>query len=293
VKGINLNLLSTFFSVYKLRSYTKASASLECTPSNISQKIQRLEQIIGSILFVKRKKSLDPTEEAHKLFEKTYKHFHSIEAEISSFKSGQTNSHLEILTSTGASLVWLISEISNFTEKQDSFSFSLHTTEDSTLHPDSSFDLVALPQNLELPNYKKIAATSFTTKLYSSQRYIDKFGVPQTPEDLDNHRLISFYHKSNIYRGDPDWHLRVGRPPSDPRRPFMVVNNMMGIGQAVGCGLGIAALTDNNPYIHSHSLICILPQLTSPTSTLYIFYNPTLGNNPFIKEIIQKKLVNS
>ncbi len=293
MRAINLNLLNAFFSVYKLRSYTKASASLECTPSNISQTVQRLEQLLGSELFVKRKKSLVPTDEAHKLFKKTYTHFHSLEAGVNSFKSGQTNSHIEILTSTGASLAWLLSEINSFTEKYDNFNFSLHTTEDNTLHSDSSFDIVALPQNLDLPNYKKIAVASFKTKLYVSQKYIDKFGIPQTSEDLDNHRLISFYHKSDIYRGDPDWHLRMGRPPSDPRKPFIVVNNMMGIGQSVAYGLGIAALTDNNPFIHSHNLVCILPKLTSPTSTLYIFYNPTLGNNLFIKEMIKKKIVKS
>jgi len=288
MKEINLNLLNTFFYVYKLRSYTKASVSLECTPSNITQKIQRLEQTLGSVLFLKRKKTLDPTDEAHKLFEKTYKHFQSLEAEINSFQSRQTTSHLEIITSTGASLLWLISEINSFTEKHANFSFRIYTTEDSTIHPDTSFDIIALPQNLDLPNYKKIAAVSFTTKLYASEKYIGKFGAPQTSEDLDNHRLISFYHKSSIYRGDPDWHLRIGRPPSDPRRPFIVVNNLMGIGQSVAFGLGIAALTDNNPYIHSHHLIRILPKLKSPPSILYIFYNPTLGNNPFIKEIVRR-----
>jgi DNA-binding transcriptional LysR family regulator len=291
MKEINLNLLNTFFYVYKLRSYTKASASLECTPSNITQKIQRLEQILDSALFVKRKKALDPTDEAHKLFEKTYKHFQSLEEEINSFQSRQTTFHLEILTSTGASLVWLISEINNFTEKHADFSFRICTTEDSTIHPDSSFDIIALPQKLDLPNYKKIAAVSFTTKLYASQKYIDKFGVPQTPEDLDNHRLISFYHKSSIYRGDPDWHLRVGRPPSDPRKSFLIVNNMMGIGQSIASSLGIAALTDNNPYIQSHHLIRILPKLKGTSSTLYVLYKPTLENNPFIREMMKKKLV--
>jgi len=64
----------------------------------------------------------------------------------------------------------------------------------------------------------------------------------------------------------------------------------MGIGQSVAYGLGIAALTDNNPSIQPHNLVCILPKLISPPSTLYIFYNPKLGNNLFIKEIIKKKL---
>ncbi len=287
---MNLNLLTAFFAVYKLRSYTKAGVVLGCTPSNVNQKIQKLEQSIGSVLFVKRKKTLDPTEEACELFEKTYTYFQAIEMELTSFKKGNKNCHLEILTSTGASLLWLISEINAFIEKDPPFTFSLHTTEDSMFHSDSSFDIIALPQNLDIPNYKKVAAVSFTTKLYASQKYIGKFGIPQTPEELDHHRLISFYHQSNIYRGDPDWHLRVGRSLSDPRKPFIIVNNMMGIGECVASGLGIAALTNNNPWIYSHNLIPLLPKLTSPSSTLYIFYNPTLSNNPFIKNIINKRL---
>lgn len=287
MKVIKLSLLETFFAVYKYLSLTKASVSLKCTPSNLSQKIQRLEKLLGCILFVKHKKSLVPTKEAHQLYEKTYKHFHSLETEINSLSHGQDTQHIEILTSTGASLIWLLDQINIFKNNHTNFTFSVHTTEENIPTALADFDIIALPQNLETLKYKKIAMTSFTTRLYASTDYLEKFGVPKTSKCLDKHRLISFYHKGVINRGDPDWHLRVGRPPADPRQPYLTVNNMMGVGQAVASGIGIAALTDNNPFISSHNLISILPELSRTSSTLYIFYNPLLKNSPFIKELIK------
>ena len=70
-------------------------------------------------------------------------------------------------------------------------------------------------------------------------------------------------------------------------KPYLTVNNMMVVGKAVASGIGIAALTDNNPFIASHNLVSILPELSRTSSNLYIFYNPLLKNSPFIKELIK------
>jgi len=285
MKKINLNLLETFFAVYKLRSYTKAAAYLDCTASNVRQKMQRLEALTGSTYFVKKNKALVPTREAENLYGKAYRHFHSLEMEVNTLESDRRNYHLEVLTSTGASMLWTIAVIENFIKNHEGITFGIHTTEDSALNPGDSYDFLVLPQNFEHRNYIKMSVGKFSTMLYASQAYLDKFGTPQSPEDLDDHRLISFYHKSDSYRGDTDWSLRIGRPLSDPRNPFLIINNMLGISQAVGDGMGIAALTDNNPYIESHNLIRVLPEFAGPPVNFYIFYNTLLGNSPFVKFI--------
>lgn len=288
MKKINLNLLETFFAVYKYQSYTKAASFLDCTPSNVRQKLQRLEAITGESYFVKKSKMLLPTKAGEVLYSKSFKHFHSLELEVNALQSQQSRNHLEILTSTGASMLWTVDIVNEFMESHKGYTFGVHTTEKPVMEPGSMYDLLVLPQNLEQGHYVKMSGGRFTTKLYASREYVAQHGVPETPEDLDHHKLVSFYHKSYSYRGDTDWSLRIGRPLSDPRNPSLIINNMMGITQAIVSGLGISALTNNNPYIKSHDLVPILPEYSGPPVNFYIFYNTLLGNTPLVKFLERK-----
>ena len=286
--NLNLNILETFFEVYKVGSYTKASKTLGRTVTGVANHIQKLELIRGKKLFIKEGMSLRPTDEANVIYQSLYQHFHSFELALRSFNGTNEKAHFEIITSTGASLLWLISELKKFTEKNQSFRYRIHTTEEPTITEPYLYDIIALPQNKKYQGYKMLHVATFCSRLYVSKEYANQYGIPASLEDLDKHRLISFYNRSEMNRGDPDWHLRVGRPASDPREPFMCINNAMGVGKAVALGIGIAALTDNNPYIEESSLIPVLPELSSPPSKLYISYNVLLSNSDLIKEFEKK-----
>ena len=282
MENINLNILETFFEVYKLRSYTKAAKTLGRTVTGVANHIQKLELSISKKLFIKEGLSLRPTDEANTLYKNLYRHYHSFEIALRSFNGIKEKTHFDIITSTGASLLWLITALKNFSKTNTSFRYRIHTTEDNVISDPYLYDIIAIPQNKKYQGYKMLPAASFRSKLYASKEYIDLNGLPNTPEELDSHQLISFYNRNEMNRGDPDWHLRVGRPTSDPREPFMSINNAMGIGKAVALGIGIGALTDDNPYIHSDSLIRILPDFSGPTAKLYISYNVLLSNSDLI-----------
>ena len=51
----------------------------------------------------------------------------------------------------------------------------------------------------------------FHLKLYASKEYLEKFGVPKTPSDLDNHCLLAYGdHKTLHPFGEANWHLKLG-----------------------------------------------------------------------------------
>src|SRR5262249_998879 len=89
------------------------------------------------------------------------------------------------------------------------------------------------------------------------------------PEDLDHHRLISYYHNKAGHRGDLDWHLRIGA--KEPRVPYLTINSAIGLHEALVLGLGIVVVTQEFPHIQSQpkfdssqassSLINILPNV--------------------------------
>ena len=85
---------------------------------------------------------------------------------------------------------------------------------------------------------------SITTSLYASREYIAKHGMPKTPEDLANHRVIAYGARS----GDPmkvlDFALTLGREDHRPREAALTINNVSALVKAVVAGLGIGGSGD-------------------------------------------------
>lgn len=280
---INLGLIETFFALYKNGSYTKAAASIGCTPQNIAQRIKKLEESMGVTYFVKKNRSYVPTDEAINLYNRTYNLFHSLESEISSDDKNPSKIHLEVLTTTGASLLWVINEISKFMKLNDSITFSIHASEDIKIDNPRDYDIIALPQTEHSPDFAMLFTVQFTSQLYASKEYIEVNGQPKNYDDLDKHKLIAFYHRQEDYRGNPDWLLRLGMQPSSLRKPDLVINNASGIAEAISLGAGIGPLTTNNPHIKSERLVPVFPDLQKQSGEMHFCFSSHIGNNAFIR----------
>jgi len=111
----------------------------------------------------------------------------------------------------------------------------------------------------------------------ASAEYLKKYGIPQRPEDLDEHRLVLFgQHHPPIE--NVNWLAEAGRRPGSPRRALLDVNNVHAVQLAIRSGLGIGALPD---YIMNESpdLVRILPDLKGPKIDVYFVYPEELRNS--------------
>lgn len=114
-------------------------------------------------------------------------------------------------------------------------------------------------------------------RLYASPEYVARHGAPQSIEDLDNHRLITYGEAAPSPIKDVNWILSIGRPNNSPRKPMLTINNVHGILRAARAGLGIAALPE---YIVSFTedIVPVMPDLTGPTFSSYIVYPSAMKN---------------
>lgn len=114
--------------------------------------------------------------------------------------------------------------------------------------------------------------------VYASPEYINKHGMPKTPEDLDNHQLIVYGEDVAPPVSGANWLLTAGGDPARPRRPILKVNNIYGILRAVESGLGIASLPD---YMvrEGGNVVQILPELEGPESEAFFVYHEELRHS--------------
>jgi len=68
LKNVNLNLLKSFWAVYKTGGINKGAKMLDMTPPTVTHNIKQLEKQLGHKLFVTGKKGADPTDKAKEIF---------------------------------------------------------------------------------------------------------------------------------------------------------------------------------------------------------------------------------
>jgi len=103
-------------------------------------------------------------------------------------------------------------------------------------------------------------------------------GMPNSVDDLDAHRIISFGEPVPSYLGDINHLERLGRAEGNPRRAALKVNAIYGMMQAARAGIGIAMLP---AYVAEHEpeLEPVLSGIEIPAYEAYFVYPPALKNS--------------
>ena len=113
--------------------------------------------------------------------------------------------------------------------------------------------------------------------IYGSSKYLEKYGMPKTINDLNKHKFISFGKGAPSPVYNPDWALKIGMKDSVKRKSIMKVNSVMGLLLAVESGVGLAALPDYLVF-QSTNLIKVLPKVEGPITEAHFVYPQSLKN---------------
>ena len=267
--------LRIFHAVAEAGSFTHAGETLNLSQSAISRQISALEQSINVPLFHRHARGLKLTEQGEDLYLTAHDVFHKVamtEARLTESKE-LPEGPLKINTTVGFGSVWLTPRIKEFMD--------LYPEIDVTITLDYDDHNLAMREadvaiRLTPPRQSDLVQRhlmSIHYKVYASPEYLQEHGMPKTPEELDNHNLVTFGDEV----GDqtdllPALNFLQGAGAKGKRRkPVLQVNNIYGIYRAVRSGVGIGALPDY--FIEgSVNLVHILPELQSPQTEVYFVY---------------------
>ncbi len=246
VTRIDTNKLKTFYYVAVEGSYHKASHYLDIKPSYISKHITSLESLLKCKLFKRSHRSLILTEKGEELLKSTQIIMNEVEKleSVILTVNNRDNNIIRIVTTTGATVLWLLKKIKPFMKLYPQYKIRIISTEDKIDIASHYADVFVLPKMQRTTSITQKKLFVFHMKLFASKKYTDVFGVPQTVSDLDHHRLISYYHNEVGYRGNLDWHLMLGIKQGPPRVPHLVLNSTLGLYEALYQGMGIVVLTE-------------------------------------------------
>mgnify|MGYP000235143778 CR=1 FL=1 len=272
--------LRVFHAVAEAGSFTHAGDTLNLSQSAVSRQISGLEESLGVALFHRHARGLIPTEQGENLYRTVHEVFAKLamtEAQITESKE-RPSGPLRITTAVAFGSIWLTPRMKAFQELCPDIQTSLILTDDELDLSMREADVAIRMGPPRQPDLVQRHLMSMHYHVYASPEYLHAHGIPQTPADLDKHKLIAFGDESQAPVARLNWILEAGVPSGRPRDPALEVNNIYGIFRAVQSGLGIAALPD---YFgrESGDLVEILPELHGPTVEVYFVYPEELRNS--------------
>ncbi|MBO0662633.1 LysR family transcriptional regulator [Jiella sp. MQZ9-1] len=282
--ALDWDKLRIFHAAAEAGSFTHAADALNLSQSAISRQVAALENEIGVPLFHRHARGLVLSEQGELLFQTAndvLKRLETVRMQLTETKEKPAGK-LRVTTTVGLGSGWLTDRAREFLE----------------LYPDLELQLVFDNEEIDLTMRKADAAIRlrqpqqpdliqrrlFTVHLhvYAAPNYLARFGTPETLEDLDRHRIITFGEPAPNYLRNLNVLETVGLPEGKGRNPILQINNLMAIRSAIESGTGIALLPDY--MIDKHSkLVQVLPEMEMPAFDTYLCYTEQLRSAAKLK----------
>jgi len=275
------NQLRIFNTVAEVGSFTRAGKILNLSQSAVSRQISALEATLKTPLFHRHPGGIALTEmgaEFHKAVKEMSDRLALAMARVNEYRE-KPEGPLRITTTVTFGSAWLSSRMNEFHARYPDISVSLRLVDNLELDLlKGEADVAIRFAQQTQPRLVQRYLTTIRYHVFAAKEYLDRYGTPQTAEDLDKHQLIVYGEDVPPPITDINWILRAGADPKQPREPALRVNSVYGIYRAVRSGLGIAAL----PYYLSEeatNLVEILPELTGPSFDVFYVYPEELRHS--------------
>ena len=271
--------LKIFHAVAEAGSFTSATVNLNLSQSAISRQIQSLEEDLKVKLFERHARGLTLTENG----EYVYKTAHEV---ISKLKEVETSlgdqknkpsGKITITTVRSFGTHWLTPRIQEFMKLNPEIEVELIFDDKELDLSTRQADIGIFMRRPKKLNYIQRKLIDINYHIYGSNKYLEKYGIPKTINDLNKHKFIAFGKGAPSPVFNPDWALKVGMKDSTKRKSIMKVNSVMGLLLAVESGVGLAALPDYLVF-QSTNLIKVLPKVEGPITEAHFVYPQSLKN---------------
>ena len=275
--SIDWNKLRTFYVVAHSKSFSLAAQQLNISQSALSRTVQVLEDRLNVKLFHRHTKGVTLTEKGEVIFKGVQQMQSNLESARTSLSEMEESPYglLKVRASAGIISRLLTSNAKPFFAAYPHLRLKIMIGDappDFTL---GDVEAAVFPyiQGEYGDSLIQEYLLSFHLKLYASPDYLKEFGTPQSVEDLDHHRLLSYgeypYPTANL-----NWHLSAGCSEGKIREPYMQVNLGHKLVSLAVQGIGIVTLAKESAnFKNPHDiLVPVLPDVEGPDIKFYYIY---------------------
>jgi len=238
--------LKVFHAAAEAGSFTHAGEQLGLSQSAVSRQVSALEQELSVPLFHRHARGLILTEQGDLLYRTAHEVFMKLEAARTKLTDSREkpNGELRVNTTQGIGVHWLTPRLGEFCDLYPDIRINLITGDEELDLAMREADVAIRLRQPVQPDLIQRKLFSMHFHAYASPEYLKRSGTPRSPQDLDHHRIMVLGGNAPNYLQDVHWLTKLGREGKEPRVPWFVINNVLGLLRACQRGLGIAMLPD-------------------------------------------------
>ena len=269
--------VKTFYYIAKSGSFTKAARGLRLSQPSLSRQVAQLEDHLGCPLLIRRKKGIELTRKGEELLEIVGTNFLDLTGFVrythaATSKEKGKKRRIRI-SSTHAVNTYILSDlIFEYAKDRPDLLFELVDNDQVIDLVLNDVDIAIRPYDPNAHHVQQELLFTLEKKLYASMNYLEKYGEPQTVEDLKHHRLIAPVHPHEYPYADVQWILRLGMTGNKRHVPAFIVSSIECLIKAAQDDMGIVAIYQEMKIVKDSSLKNILPAIKAQKIKEYIIY---------------------
>ncbi|MCG7532777.1 LysR family transcriptional regulator [Psychrobium sp. MM17-31] len=277
MNGTTYNQLIIFHAIANENSVSKAAQKLEMAPPSVSNALKALEKELGLPLFTRTTRRIELTEAGALLYERTLASVNELNfavesiGDLSKVPSGKVR-----LTVPKFVYQHMLKPIyGKFCRRYPNIELEISVSDAAIDILKDGFDLgIRFGDRVEPEMVARQLTKPMVEAYFASPQYIKEHGVPQTPNELEQHKLIQYrFITSNqiapLLLNNNGETLTVDVPNA------LVVNDTDVMLDAALQGLGIGRMVAPiiEPYLEDGQLMPILKDYWYPYSPLYVYFH--------------------
>ncbi|GJE28092.1 LysR family transcriptional regulator [Methylobacterium organophilum] len=262
-----------FLNVAEAGSFTRAGDDIGLSQSAVSRQISALERELKAPLFHRHARGLILTEQGDLLFRAA----RDMKLRLENTKarlvetSERPSGDLRVTTTVGLGTSWLAQRIPEFLDLYPEVRIELILTNEELDLAMREADVAVRMRRPAQPDLIQRRLFTVHYHAFASQDYVKRFGEPQSIEDLDNHRLVTFGGNEPSYLLATHYIATIGREGKERRPVGLTVNNVAALHEAIEFGAGVGILPDY-AVDGGENLVQVLRESEMPTMESYLVY---------------------
>lgn len=280
---MDIEKLRVFCLVKEHNNYVDVAHLTGISRSNVGKMILSLEKDLGTKLTNIKGKRIFATEEGNLLYDSAKKVVHDFDTFFNTYKLelSKNVNHIKINTTQSYASTWFPSILDDFNNRFPHYTYEILGNDSVPNLFEENIDISIRPYISDQEDLVQKKIVRFEMSLWASEQYVEKYGMPQSPEALSAHKIIAFNHTTPDQFDFFNWHLKF---LPDSFRPFVKLNSGIGIMKMVEKGLGIGTVSGAGVALSSTKLINVLPELKAPFVDIYLVYQKKMAGYQKIKD---------
>jgi DNA-binding transcriptional LysR family regulator len=268
-------LLLVFTRVAELSSFTQAADTLGLPKASVSKSVKQLEEALGTQLLRRNTRRVVLTHDGQACYDRCKDMLASFDDLLSLFRQGQAlRGRLRVDMSLGMARRVVLPRLPEFLRAHPALEIELSSTDRRVDLVADGFDCVVRTGALDASDLVARPLGQLVQHNLASPAYLAAHGVPQTLEDLAQHRLVHYAPRLGVRNTGFEVEERGGTVRQIAMAGSVTVNNSEAYSAACLAGLGLiqAPVVALQQHVDAGELVEVLPQWRAPALPVSLLY---------------------